>query len=128
MITYVDGHSAFEDQEFIQKDLPWFQGGLSKVGFLVFLSVLDLGFNPMKTPREGGGLSSQNKKGPCTLCRSPFFDESLLRNSFIIIYILSDECIQNFFTFHELSYNLFACKDFNWLMATIGIISQHFFP
>ena len=26
VITYVDGHSAFEDQEFIQKDLPWFQG------------------------------------------------------------------------------------------------------
>ena len=26
VITYVDGHSAFEDQEFIQKDLQWFPG------------------------------------------------------------------------------------------------------
>ena len=25
VITYVDGHSEFEDQEFIQKDLQWFQ-------------------------------------------------------------------------------------------------------
>jgi prepilin-type N-terminal cleavage/methylation domain-containing protein len=26
VITYVDGHSAFENQEFIQKDLMWFPG------------------------------------------------------------------------------------------------------
>ncbi len=26
VITYVDGHAAFEDQEFIQKDLQWFPG------------------------------------------------------------------------------------------------------
>lgn len=26
VITYVDGHSNFESQEFIQKDLQWFQG------------------------------------------------------------------------------------------------------